>query len=333
MKKRISFPGFSSAVLLALCLGAGCLGSLDHRERAFVAPEGPGFSNWEEVFSQPSPIRLTALVTGWVEADASILIDVDDERVPDSRRGRLWVPSIAYLVEHPKGRLLLDAGVRAGECAYGLRPIYWVECRNREGSDALSQLEALGLRANDLDHIFVSHFHGDHASGLEALTAAGDVPILVARAELAAIASATHVLAGYRRHLIPAKLIADTVDDALLDMPIVGQALDYFGDGSLWLIPTPGHTEGHLSALVNAAPHPLLLTFDASHLMAGFDLGIAPGAVAGEESALESLEELRRFAAEHPRIRVLAGHEPDQWKEDVLRVVLIENAVAPPPRP
>jgi glyoxylase-like metal-dependent hydrolase (beta-lactamase superfamily II) len=54
-------------------------------------------------------------------------------------------------------------------------------------------------------------------------------------------------------------------------MPLVGHAADFFGDGSVWLIPTPGHTRGHISMLINTRPCATLLTFDAAHLAADFE--------------------------------------------------------------
>jgi hypothetical protein len=115
-------------------------------------------------------VEVTAFVTGWVEAPANILIDQSDPDTPSDLNGALWVPSLAYAVTHPEhGVAILDTGLRAGSCEYGLRPVYWVPCRNQPDSDLVSQLKAGGIRSDEIRFIVLSHFHGDHISGLSRL--------------------------------------------------------------------------------------------------------------------------------------------------------------------
>jgi N-acyl homoserine lactone hydrolase len=104
-----------------------------------------------------------------------------------------------------------------------------------------------------------------------------------------------------------------TINGRLQKMPAVGYAADFFGDGSLWLIPTPGHTRGHLSMLVNTKPRPTLLTFDAAHLAADFELSIPPGAIVDQAAARDSIARLHALAAAIPDLNIVYGHEPAQW--------------------
>ncbi len=278
--------------------------------------------DWNKVFADPTDLKVTAFVTGWVEAGPEILIDATNPRTPDAYRKKIWVPSIAYLIEHPtKGRVLLDTGLKGGNCAYGTEPLYWVPCRNTAGSDAVSQLAAMGLKPSDLNFIVVSHFHGDHVSGLSALLRASARRIVTSRAEIDGVKSAFRILSGYESSMLKNDFNALLVDKMLALMPIVGAAADLFGDGSVWLIPVPGHTEGQLAAVLNARGGPLLLTFDASHLKAGFDLDVIPGAYVDRAAAEASLAKLRTFAAAYPQLKVIYGHEPSQW-EGQTRVAL-----------
>jgi glyoxylase-like metal-dependent hydrolase (beta-lactamase superfamily II) len=259
-------------------------------------------------------VRLTGFVTGWVEAGPAILIDASDPKTPAALKRNLWVPSISYLLEHPTlGRALLDTGLRAGKCDYGTEPLYWVPCRNSPGSDAVSQLRARGLKAGDLSWIIMSHFHGDHLSGLASLLHAGSPRIVTTREEIDDVQSWKRPVLGYHSEFLSSEMNVVTINGRFQDMPLVGRAADFFGDGSLWLIPTPGHTRGQISMLVNTRPRPTLLTFDAAHLAADYELSIAPGATVDQAAARASIARLHALAAVIPNLNVIYGHEPAQW--------------------
>src|SRR5262249_7207614 len=100
----------------------------------------------------------------------------------------------------------------------------------------------------------------------------------------------------------------------LQPMPAVGMAADFFGDGSLWLIPAPGHTRGEFAMLANTRPYPTLLTFDAAHLAADFELSIAPGATVDRSAAHASIARLHALVTALRGVRVIYGHEPKQWE-------------------
>ncbi len=311
-----SLTSLALVAATASCGGIGRYTEVTHA--AHAAQRAP--ASWNEVFAHPVPLRVTAFLTGWVEVGPEILIDVGDPRLSAADRERLgkrqWVPVLSYLIEHPDGRrILLDTGVRAGDCAFGTRPFFWVPCRATPGADVVSQLHERGLSARDLDAVVLSHFHGDHVSGLSALLQTGHPHLVTSRAELAAVRRVFRIRDGYIPSMLQDDATVETVDDRLLAMPLVDRAGDFFGDGSLWLVPTPGHTRGHLSVVLNLASGPVLLTFDASHLQAGFDLDVPPGADTDETQARASLERLRSFAAAYPQMRVFSGHEPAQWSD------------------
>ena len=208
---------------------------------------------------------------------------------------------------------MLDTGLRSGRCDYGTEPLYWVPCRNSPGSDAISQLRARGLGVNDIAWIVTSHFHGDHVSGLENLLRLGSPKIATTMEEITDVQSFWRPIWGYESEMLGADMNVVTINGRFQTMPLVGRAADFFGDGSLWLIPTPGHTRGHISMLINTWPRATLLTFDAAHLAADFELSIAPGAVVDKTAALASIAKLRALAAAIPNVQVIYGHEPAQW--------------------
>lgn len=311
----LSAMGLAAIAGLAIALSSES-GPVSVAPVAAEAPAAPDES-WAETLARAPRLTVTAFVTGWVEAGPEILLDPRDPRFPESERHRRWVPSIAYLVEHEGEKpVVLDTGVRSGDCAYGTPPLYWVPCRATPGGDLTARLRERGLEASDLKLVVVSHFHGDHVSGLDPLQEKTSVPVLTTRAEAIALQSWWRMLSGYEDELMRRPLNLRTIDGGFVSRPAAIRAFDLYGDGSLWLIATPGHSAGHISALVNAAPAPLLLTFDAAHLKYGFDHRIPPGAFVDREKALASLDALYRLRDAIPGVRVIYGHEPSQWQEE-----------------
>jgi N-acyl homoserine lactone hydrolase len=312
-RSLLGLVGLAVAALTVFWVSAlGTIGSVTVTELPPLA--APVARDWNRLLAQAPVVKLTAFVTGWVEAGPEILIDASDPRTPAELKRRLWVPSISYLLEHPtQGRALLDTGLRGGNCAYGTEPLYWVPCRNSAGSDAVSQLRARGLRVSDISWIVMSHFHGDHASGLENLLQLGSPKIVTMSEEIADVQSFWRPIWGYESEMLGRDMNVVTVNRRLQRMPAVGVAADFFGDGSLWLIPTPGHTRGQIAMLINTRPLPTLLTFDAAHLAADYELSIAPGATVDRPAAHASIARLHALAAVIPNLKVVYGHEPTQW--------------------
>lgn len=309
----------ASVVIAILALGAfwwaalGTIGRVEISALGAVANVAP--RDWQQTLAQAPVVKLTAFVTGWVKAGPEILIDASDPKTPAELKRNIWVPSLSYLLEHPtQGRALLDTGLRAGRCDYGTEPLYWVPCRNSAGSDTLSQLRARGFDVKDIAWIVMSHFHGDHISGLENLLRLGSPKIVTTREEIDDVQSFWRPLWGYESEMLGADMRVAAVNGQLQSMPAEGKTADFFGDGSLWLIPTPGHTRGHLSMLVNTRPRPTLLTFDAAHLAADFELSITPGATVDRPAARASIARLHALAAAIPDLNVVYGHEPTQWR-------------------
>ena len=89
----------------------------------------------------------------------------------------------------------------------------------------------------------------------------------------------------------------------------LGTVIDFFGDGTVWAVCTPGHSRSHLSYLVLTTEGPVLFTGDASHTKTGFVKGVEPGWADDRKLAQRSFARLRAFAARYPDVRVVYGHE------------------------
>jgi glyoxylase-like metal-dependent hydrolase (beta-lactamase superfamily II) len=85
---------------------------------------------------------------------------------------------------------------------------------------------------------------------------------------------------------------------------------DLFDDGSLTVLPTPGHTPGSMSMLVRRDEGPpLLLVGDLTYDVHAFERGVS-GGVGSRRVLHETRTKVMALRANHPGIRILAAHDP-----------------------
>jgi N-acyl homoserine lactone hydrolase len=141
----------------------------------------------------------------------------------------------AYLVPHPHGLLLFDSGFGDAPDPEADRYFRTVRRPLRDG------LRGLGVDLDDVRLVVNCHLHRDHGGGNRELPGR---PLLVQRAELAAAREP-----GYT---VP----------ALVDFPgATYEVLD--GEAEILpgarVVPTPGHTDGHQSLVIDCAEGPVVL--------------------------------------------------------------------------
>jgi glyoxylase-like metal-dependent hydrolase (beta-lactamase superfamily II) len=236
---------------------------------------------------------------------------------------RRWTPPRpinVYVIEHARRLILFDTGqdrASVTDVAYfpggvtGL--IYNRLARFDIGEDdtLTAQLATLGYAPADVDTAIVSHLHQDHIGGLAELTGS---ELLVSAAEWAELARPapeprgflrSHIqLPGLKWHQVS---LEPTSDPALAPFT---EALDVMGDGSLVLLPTPGHTAGSMSLLVRRAGRPpLLLVGDLTYGADILQRGQLPG-VGSRRGLAESSHKVLALAEQQPGLVVLPAHDP-----------------------
>jgi len=161
------------------------------------------------------------------------------------------LPVNVFLVHHPLGLCLFDAGqtARAAEPGYHQWWHPYLRLARFElttEDEAGAQLSRRGVDPGSVRWVVLSHLHTDHVGGIGAFSGA---EVIVSRVEWERAQGVAGRLHGYVPQHWP---LAEPV---LVDLsgPPAGPfdgSFDVAGDGQLVIVPTPGHTPGHLSLVV-----------------------------------------------------------------------------------
>ncbi|TML09319.1 MAG: N-acyl homoserine lactonase family protein [Actinobacteria bacterium] len=169
-----------------------------------------------------------------------------------------------------------------------------------------AQLRQLGYALEDISYVVPSHLHFDHAGGLYLFP---DATFFVGAGELG---YAYWPPPGHRR----AFLVADLLPTRDFDWVELGADHDLFGDGSIVILSTPGHTPGEVSLLVRLPSRTLILTGDTCHFCMELDRGMAAVDIPCSDpaQASRSIRRIRSMRRSLPA-EVWVGHDPDHWAQ------------------
>jgi glyoxylase-like metal-dependent hydrolase (beta-lactamase superfamily II) len=176
------------------------------------------------------------------------------------------LPVNVFLVHHPDGLCLFDTGqrARAAEPGYHQRwhPYLRLARFELDPEDEIGpQLVRAGIDPADVRWVVLSHLHTDHVGGVGAFPAAD---VIVSRVEW----ERAQGLAGQLRGYVPQHWPLG--HPVLVDPPY-----DVAGDGTLVVVPTPGHTPGHVSLVVRYGGGGYFLGGDVAHTPAELPKEIA----------------------------------------------------------
>ncbi|WP_031064899.1 N-acyl homoserine lactonase family protein [Streptomyces sp. NRRL WC-3742] len=201
-------------------------------------------------------------------------------------------PVLAYLVRRPEGLLLFDTGIGAGEPE--------TEAHYRPSRRPLPEaLAAAGVAVSDIDLVVNCHLHFDHC-GANPLLAG--TPVVVQSTELAVARRGGYTI------------------EALVDFP-GAEYREVDGEAEIWpgvrVLPTPGHSQGHQSLLVErSGGRSVLLAGQAYDFASEYGHGVLArrAALDGVEPPLPGYPAwLDRVAEAAPRW-VLFAHDQAVWE-------------------
>jgi len=227
--------------------------------RFIVAPykvHPAAFSSWNDVLKNPRDISLVTIQTGVIHMDACLNLDPKSSKQSECNHVPRDLAVLVHWVHHPRfGDFLIDAGF---DDSFAKHPPYgnyteamalfnWangVTNRQSQGEDLASQLVRLNVHPKA---VFFTHFHPDHTGGVPALDPQTEFifgklePSFLARAAVA-------------NHFLGKSKFSSLDFSTAPTMAPLGASIDLFGDGSLWAISVPGHTDDDVAFLVNGSP-------------------------------------------------------------------------------
>lgn len=182
---------------------------------------------------------------------------------------RLWLPVSAYLIEHPKGKFLVDTGwardvspngefdKKAQIKSLGSVLLYEVnQGRIGLGQCIDEQLLEMGIKDSDIDAVLITHLDCDHANGLKQVKNAKK--FMVSADEVKFANKITNKVRYYKGWWDGIDLTEFEWNDT--EGP-VGKSYNLLGDGSIELINIPGHADGLFAVKVKNEDGKFVLLF------------------------------------------------------------------------
>lgn len=273
------------------------------------------FIDWESVFKNPAPVEIKTLRTGTIISKVSGILNLKNKNAVNLKDSIVKMPVLAHILHHKKcGNYLIDTGFDSsfskeigGNFKGILKRFYFKNCYIQEKSSEGIEKQLKEEQIN-LNGVFLTHFH-EHSSASPSLP--DEIPFIYGEGE-AEINFFPLIYSRFLKNKINLKRIDFSKGQK---MPILGNCIDIFKDGSFWAVPTPGHTKGHTSYLVNGQKSQILITGDACISKKGFDLEIEPGKFSSDiKQGKESFLKLVKFANQYPNLEILFGHETNEFK-------------------
>jgi glyoxylase-like metal-dependent hydrolase (beta-lactamase superfamily II) len=219
-----------------------------------------------------------------------------------SKKHQMTILVSAYLIEHPKGLILIDTGWHTEVRTSAKKYLGWLHSMMStahlpEGQAIHEQLARLGYKPGDIDYLFLSHLHTDHVSGVKLVKDAKRI-----------LTSDIELREAKKYPSIYKSFMWDEVD--LKTFHFKNSEYDLFGDKSVVFINTPGHTEGMASTLIQNNGKFVLLCADTGYAEKSWKEMILPGLTTDKKKAQASLAWVKEMSQKENCIEVLANHDP-----------------------
>jgi glyoxylase-like metal-dependent hydrolase (beta-lactamase superfamily II) len=229
-------------------------------------------------------------------------------------------PINVYVIEHRDGLVVFDTGQDRASVTDrdyfpgGLTGVLYDRLASFEigPEETLSNgLNRLGYAASDVGTAILSHLHQDHIGGLRELSRAD---IIVSSTEWNTLSSPLPEMRGLMsRHIDLPGLRWQRIEPEPTDEPGLapfGACHDLFGDGSLVLLPTPGHTPGSMSLLVRRPGRAtLMMVGDLTYDVHVLEDGHVPG-VGRRRQLRESTTKVNQLRRLYSDLVILPAHDP-----------------------
>ena len=293
----MQFVTLPSSVLFKVWLGgaemkvACSLFTMLHTLQVVSTIKGLGSLKVKLVGLSPSPggeVSTRLMLPNQSMVDRLIIFNGGEAHVTDVSQ---WSPGVdcgkaavfsnnAYLIQHGTSYMLWDTGLQDDLINIPDGKIVAHDVRGIVKQTLLSQLEEIGVKPEEISHIAFSHAHFDHVGNSSYF---GNARWYVQEAEYNAMFGPDPAQYGFIPELY------ESMQDRLV--VLTGTEYDVFGDGSVTILSTPGHTPGHQSMLVRLGGYgPVMLSGDVAHFWGNFCCRRIPLMNVSKEQSMQSME-------------------------------------------
>lgn len=234
------------------------------------------------------------------------------------------LPIYAWAIEHPEGLIVIDTGetARAAQPGYfpWWHPLFRLAVREMVTPDEEigPQLQRIGLAPNDVRWVVMTHLHTDHAGGLHHFPKA---TILVTRTEYLQATGRGGQIRGYVPQHWPSWFAPQLIDYTPQAFGPFPTSYPLTQAGDIVLVPTPGHSPGHLSVCLQETEQAIVFAGDLSYSQDYFLQQVIDGVSPSESQARQSLQRMLTYTREHPTV-YLPSHDPEAAQRLAQRLIV-----------
>ncbi|GAB7092619.1 N-acyl homoserine lactonase family protein [Halorubrum luteum] len=230
-----------------------------------------------------------------------------DEQNPDIEYGE--IPVWNLVIDHPEATILWDTGshheAADGHWPAGLTQAFYPHDASEHRLD--DDLEAAGYSIDDIDAVFQSHLHLDHAGGLEFFDGT-DVPVYVHEKEMKFAYYSAKTAEGSSAYVL------DDFDHDLNWQILHDDCEEQFED--LEFVRFPGHTPGLTGSVIHLDDDgTVVFTGDQVYMDENYQDEVPLGGplMWGKTEWRDSLQRIRSYERRHDA-EVVFGHDPEQFE-------------------
>ncbi len=259
-------------------------------------------------------IKLTMIQTGWVavKREHRAYSGPESLRIPTimaSQNWTEWMPVTAYIIEHPEGIIAVDTGKTAKiadpdyaacDSVTGFFYSHNLQFSVTQADEIGTQLASLSITQERVGKVVMTHLHSDHMGGMSAFP---NAQFLISDA-----ARAGH--AGALMCRVPAGINFGSVSYSERTIGAFSNSMPLTEDGSISLIPTPGHAIGHQSVLIEDDGKSICIVGDAAFSLDQIQSGKIGGIVENHTDAVRSARLLKDQYEAFGTI-MLPAHDPE----------------------
>ncbi|MEO8402275.1 MAG: N-acyl homoserine lactonase family protein [Gammaproteobacteria bacterium] len=238
----------------------------------------------------PTQIKLYAIDCGRI--DVSNFAGFSDTGDYDNKSVRLADP--CFLIVHSKGILLWDTGLPDSMIK---KPVSVAVYQFTKSTSIADSLKKINLTPNDITYVAVSHSHLDHMGALDQFPKS---KWILSEAELKYA----------KTHPSPFVIDASSLKSwKTAGKIMIGSDYDVFGDGTVQILNTPGHTPGHLSLMIKLPQTGVvILSGDEFHQRSSVEPLRVPAFNTSRAETMASADRIKRLI-KNTNARLIVQHD------------------------